>query len=164
MLTLVGCEREPPLVLPRAEPFIALERDFQGFEGWHQIELPKREAQGITHRAGDAVEFVNQVPKPGQQSFPVGTILVKKVTSKEHGREMFAMVKRGGGFNSAGAHGWEWFELVQREDDSIGIKWRGLTRRSARATAAPPTTRRTWAIRWAAATAATRWRPRTTSC
>jgi hypothetical protein len=126
LLSLVGCEREPPLVLPRAEPFIALERDFQGFDDWHRIELPKRDAQGVTHLAGDAVEYVNQVPKPGQKAFPVGTILVKKMTSGERRDEMFAMVKRGGGFNAAGAHGWEWFELAEREDDSIGIKWRGI--------------------------------------
>jgi hypothetical protein len=126
LITLLGCDREPPVSLPRAEPFIALERDFQGLEDWHQIDLPEREAQGVTHLAGDAVEYVNQVPRPGQKSFPVGTILVKRMTSGERKNDMFAMVKRGGGFNAAGAHGWEWFELVRREDDSIGIKWRGI--------------------------------------
>ena len=37
------------------------------------------------------------------------------------------MVKRGGGFN-AGLPGWEWFELVNLDDGSDGVKinWRGF--------------------------------------
>jgi hypothetical protein len=38
----------------------------------------------------------------------------------------FAMVKRGGDFNSEGARGWEWFELEDVEDGGVLIVWRGV--------------------------------------
>lgn len=41
--------------------------------------------------------------------------------------QLFAMVKRGGGYNAVGALGWEWFELAERKDGSVAIKWRGLS-------------------------------------
>jgi hypothetical protein len=116
----------PERKLPAREPFIALERDFQGFEGWQRIELGDRPPHGETHAGGEAVEYANQLAPAGATVFPVGTILVKSVTKEAQKRDVFAMVKRGGGYNANGSPGWEWFELKGREDGSYGIKWRGI--------------------------------------
>ena len=121
-----GRKREPP-VLPRPAPFIAFERDFTGFRDWPAVELPKLEAQGVTHTEGEAKEWVNAHPGTGRSSFPVGTMIVKEVTNREKKtQEIFAMVKRGGDYNLRGAPGWEWFELRERADESFAIVWRGI--------------------------------------
>jgi len=132
-----GCQK----ALPTGEPFIALERDFQGFEGWTKVNLSDRPALGAAHAAGDAHEYINQVPAAGSHTFPVGTILVKTMKSEPRpagggggggrggsagGTDVFAMVKRGAGYNAKGSPGWEWFELRPRVDKSLGIVWRGI--------------------------------------
>lgn len=131
-----GCAEHQPRALPTREPFIALERDFQGFESWHKVDLSKRPAVSEAHASGEAHEWVSHLPPPGSKAFPVGTIFVKTVKSNHapdpakkdapSGNDIFAMVKRGGGYNGRGAPGWEWFELRRREDDSLGIVWRGV--------------------------------------
>jgi hypothetical protein len=120
-----GCEPRVP------EPFIALERDFQAFERWQKVDLSRRPSIGVTHAAGDAHEYISQMPPPGARTFPVGTILVKTVKSDGKkttgdGTDVFAMVKRGAGYNARGSAGWEWFELRRRDDHSLGIVWRGV--------------------------------------
>lgn len=121
-----GKKSEPPL-LPKPVPFIAFERDFLGFRDWYAVELPKLEAQGVTHTEGEAKEWVNALPSPGRSSFPVGTMIVKEVTNREkETHEIFAMVKRGGDYNLRGAPGWEWFELRERPDETLAIVWRGI--------------------------------------
>jgi Cytochrome P460 len=132
----VGCAEQAPRALPTREPFIALERDFQNFEQWHQVDLSHRPVVSETHASGEAHEWASHLPPAGSKVFPVGTILVKtaKSTHKAEpgdklaapGLDIFAMVKRGGGYNQRGAQGWEWFELRRREDDSLGIVWRGV--------------------------------------
>jgi hypothetical protein len=113
---------------PPLRSFLALERDFQGFRGWTAIDLPERGPQGITHVAGKRREYVNRRPPSGLSAFPVGTILVKELLSDApEGHQIFAMVKRGGSYNAVGAPGWEWFELRERDDKSVGIVWRGLS-------------------------------------
>lgn len=141
VLTLTGlaaCQgRSNERHLPAAEPFIALERDFQDFESWTRVDLSVRPAVSEAHTAGVAHEYVNQLPPAGSRSFPVGTMLVKTVehdpTAKAadgkpapKGPDIFAMVKRGGGYNPSGSKGWEWVELRRRDDDSLGIVWRGV--------------------------------------
>jgi hypothetical protein len=123
-----GCGKkvEPPS-LPKPAPFVAFERDFQDFRKWIEVEMPKVEAQGVTHTEGKAREFVNALPTSGRSSFPVGTIIVKEVTNDEKKtHEIFAMVKRGAEYNRSGAPGWEWFELRERKDESVSIVWRGI--------------------------------------
>jgi len=137
----LACNARPrsQRLLPAAAPFIALERDFQDFEHWEKVDLSQRPAIGSTHLAGEAHEYINQMPKPGSKTFPVGTILVKTVeaeppqdakaddaTAREKRTDVFAMVKRGGGYNLDGSPEWEWFELRPRPDGSLGIVWRGL--------------------------------------
>jgi hypothetical protein len=127
LLPLFGCtaKSEAPS-LPAREPFVALERDFQDFESWHEVDISTRPGQGETHEPGEAHEYVNAVPPPGSKAFPVGTIFVKSMTKSAKKKDIFAMVKRGGGYNPLGSPGWEWFELRRREDDSVGIVWRGI--------------------------------------
>lgn len=121
-----GSGRSEP-ELPAREPFIALERDFQSFQRWTRVDLSNRPAHGESHAAGEAHEYVNRLPARGSSSFPVGTMLVKTVANLDHEEaDVFAMVKRGGGYNRSGALGWEWFELRRRDDGSLGIVWRGL--------------------------------------
>ncbi len=133
----LGLERDAPM----REPFIALESDFQRFETWRRVDLSHRPAIGDTHAAGEAREFINRMPPPGSKTFPVGTILMKTVKAEpdsatdkaaepgkpaKKGDDIFAMVKRGGGYNQHGSVGWEWFELRRRDDGSVGILWRGI--------------------------------------
>jgi hypothetical protein len=130
-----ACQKTTPRALPAGEPFIALERDFQGFESWTKVKLDRRPALGAAHAAGDAHEYINQLPPASSKTFPVGTILVKTMKSERHsadagapqpGTDVFAMVKRGAGYNGKGTPGWEWFELRPRADGSLGIVWRGV--------------------------------------
>jgi Cytochrome P460 len=131
LLLVADCSRRRSQPMPVAfnsqGPFIALERDFQDFRSWEAIDLPDKSPQGITHVAGKRREFINQRPGAGSRNFPVGTMLVKEIlTGAQEGHQLFAMVKRGGGYNSDGAPGWEWFELREREDRTIGVVWRGI--------------------------------------
>jgi hypothetical protein len=139
LLLLGGCAQTPERTWPADEPFIALERDFQGFKSWTKVDLSHRPSVGATHAEGEAHEYINHLPPAGSKRFPVGTILVKTVKStktkvapadpNEHDNalDVFGMVKRGGGYNQKGTPGWEWFELRARpEDQSLGIVWRGI--------------------------------------
>ncbi|RYZ05664.1 MAG: hypothetical protein EOO73_19435 [Myxococcales bacterium] len=135
-IVAIGCAEHQPRALPAREPFIALERDFQDFERWNEVDLSKRPAVAEAHTSGEPHEWVSHLPPPGSKVFPVGTIFVKTVKSShaeatapeatQARDDIFAMVKRGGGYNPKGAPGWEWFELRRREDDSLGIVWRGV--------------------------------------
>lgn len=102
--------------------FIALARDFQAFDQWEHFDLPTGEITASPHTAGTRTVFLNARPAKGSTAFPVGTVIVKQ--GVEH---VFAMAKRGGGYNSAGADGWEWFELKAATDGSQAIVWRGIT-------------------------------------
>ncbi len=122
-----GCESNPPerVELPPHEVFIAMERDFQAFRDWGSVPVTS-EPSGETHLAGSNRTYVNALPVAPTDRFPAGTIMVKDAMTDAGPRRLFAMVKRGGGFNSTGAKGWEWFELEERGDGSVGIAWRGL--------------------------------------
>jgi hypothetical protein len=114
---------------PRAEPFVAFERDFAVFRDWDRVETGPANPQGITHVAGKRRVYVNARPAAGRgvSTFPVGTMLIKEILEgAEEGHRIFAMVKRGGGYNAQGARGWEWFELAARGDGSLAIVWRGI--------------------------------------
>jgi hypothetical protein len=70
--------------------------------------------------------FLNGAPAHGATEFPVGTIIVKEVNVGElTTRKIFAMQKRGGGFDPGGAVDWEWFELQNLDADNVRIVWRG---------------------------------------
>ena len=80
--------------------------------------------------AGETHEYINAPTAAGAKAFPVGTIFVKTVESKKKS-DIFAMVKRGKGFNASGASGWEWFGLRARRGRLGGhrLAWSQCSRR-----------------------------------
>lgn len=115
-----------------AEPsteFIARSDDFVGFQSWPSVEVGSSPAVA-PHEAAVRRAYVNAMPSEEAETFPVGTMIVKTGAggelTGEAGSEIHAMVKRGGGFNDAGARGWEWFELnVDDGDEEPILVWRG---------------------------------------
>jgi len=107
--------------------FQARQRDFDGFTSWTKIELGDQPAQGTTgHPAGPRTVYVNMLPEPGSTRFPVGTIIVKtRGAGSPQTWEVHAMVKRGADYNTAGAAGWEWFDLLLDDQNKPVIIWRG---------------------------------------
>lgn len=105
--------------------FIALQRDFAGFEDWMPFEIEVEGEHG--NAAGTVVEYLNLMPEPGSSEFPIGTIIVKTVQAEGEAPspEIHAMVKRGGSFNKRGAFGWEFFELQKNTKGTPVIAWRG---------------------------------------
>ena len=103
-----------------ATGFIALSRDFEGYESWESVTIDGGAIEAA-HTAGLRRVFLNARPDAGAPEWPVGTIIVKEMQFTT-----FAMAKRGAGYNAKGAHGWEWFELVKDLPGSLPIKWRGL--------------------------------------
>jgi hypothetical protein len=81
---------------------------------------------GDTHAAGPRTEYLSAAPPSGASEFPFGTILVKEIeTTDPATHHVFAMVKRGCGFNADGTRGWEWFELSLGGGAKETILWRG---------------------------------------
>ena len=119
-LSMAGCAAETP------RGFVAFERDFQGFRAWPGGAFEELPARGQTHYAGEQRYFINEARRQGPE-FAVGTVIVKqaRLEARPEG-QLFAMVKRGGQYNARGALGWEWFELTERDDASVAIKWRGV--------------------------------------
>src|SRR5262249_17806484 len=89
-----------------ATTFIAFERDFAGFRDWEafHIDAPLPTA-GDVHTSGPRTEYLNRRPPHGASAFPVGTIIVKEIESDDL-HKIFAMVKRGGDYNTKGPLGW----------------------------------------------------------
>ncbi len=114
-----------------AETFIALASDFSGFHSWSSTRgvgppgapNPSEATDGGIH-SGPMTTYINQKPPHGSTSFPVGTIIVKEQNDPALvDRQIFAMVKRGGGYNVAGATNWEWFELKNLDANDVEILW-----------------------------------------
>jgi hypothetical protein len=104
-----------------------------GFDGFHSWpSFPAVGPPGMVdavHTAMPLVAYINKLPPHGSTSFPLGTIIVKEVNAGDlTTRQIFAMWKRGGGFNSSGAVDWEWFELQNLDDPNlpVNIIWRGF--------------------------------------
>ncbi len=73
---------------------------------------------------GPRTQYINHVPPHGSKRFPVGTVIVEV---RESGLfQIFAGVKRGGGYNATGALDWEWFELKEAADGGVTVIWRGV--------------------------------------
>lgn len=104
--------------------FIALQRDFENYQGWMQYDLGETFIEG--HPAGHRVMAVNKLPAPGANTFPVGTIIMKTMqVGEQKDWILHAMTKRGGEYNTRGAQGWEWFELQLSSTGIPVIIWRG---------------------------------------
>jgi hypothetical protein len=105
------------------ETFIAFPKDFSGYRHWESFTVQSAPLEGEVHASGDRTMYLSRKPEHGSTEFPVGTLIVKTLPGA--GR-VFAQVKRGGGFNAAGAAGWEWFELQHTTLDDVSIVWRGV--------------------------------------
>jgi hypothetical protein len=112
--------------LPTGDTFFPVASSFKGFRTWEAFPMPPGE-NGTIHTAGARTTYINHLPKTGSDSFPVGTIIVKESDSEPLvDRQVFARVKRGGGYNAQGANGWEWIELKNVDDMVSTIIWRGV--------------------------------------
>src|SRR5262249_16111843 len=89
--------------------FVAVSEDFRGYHSWDAYDVTGGAADAGIHDGSKVMEYLSKPPKSGAKEFPLGTIIVKEATGGTVMHEIFAMVKRGGGFNSV-AHGWEWFD------------------------------------------------------
>lgn len=107
--------------------FLAVAEDFRGYHENPSFDVSGEAALIGIHDGSVITEYINRLPPSGATEFPLGTIIVKEATGGTTAHELFAMVKRGGGFNS-GAPGWEWFELQNLDDGKDGVKivWRGF--------------------------------------
>lgn len=117
--------------------FVAFGSDFQDFRTWQSFDVTAEAfaaggidagvGPGTVHPDAKLIEYLNKPPPTGSTEFPVGTIIVKEGTEGDVvGRQYFAMVKRGGIQNLDGAKGWEWFELRNLANGTVGIVWRGV--------------------------------------
>ncbi len=128
LATLSACAAAREAKAPtRAEPpsvFLAMLDDLASYPKWRRFD------RGVdrvppTH---DGLTFihVDPMPAPGATEFAVGTRIVRVEQRDDAPWELHAMVKRGGGFNEAGAAGWEFFELTLDGDGRASMLWRGL--------------------------------------
>lgn len=123
LAALAGCSGTSSETTDGGASFVAFAADFAGFSTWEKVQFESPATAGSTHVAGARSVYINRKPPAGATSFPVGTVIVK-VTDADG--KIFARAKRGGTFNSKGAVGWEWFELLETAQHDVVIKWRGV--------------------------------------
>lgn len=116
-LVLAGCgsgEGDPP--------FLALTADFADFQSWERLPVEDADA---AHGAGPRVVYRSERPHRG--AYAQGAMLVKTEGALEDPAAwlIFAMAKRGAGYNAEGTPGWEWFELTMLDGATPAIEWRG---------------------------------------
>lgn len=127
-LVLAGCTCGGPEPTPTPEVFVADERSFVDFDRWERFD---RGPRGFlpSHPDGETYVYLSQRPPEGATAFPVGTIVVRVTAAGPMSDwEVHAMVKRGGGYNAAGAVGWEYFDLdMVRTGETLTprVNWRG---------------------------------------
>ncbi len=127
------------------QTFVAFASNFSGFRTWPSTPgvapgapQPPGSLDGGLH-SGPLVTYINQKPPHGSTSFPIGTIIVKEPTTPPlTERQIFAMVKRGGGFDLTGVTNWEWFELQNVDQNDVNVIWRGIGPPSGEVYAATP--------------------------
>jgi hypothetical protein len=120
-----GGEMTPGPGDPNA-PMVAFAASFKNFRSWPATQVTSDvSVAGSIHLTGPRTVYLNRPPPPGATEYPVGTIFAKTLGGSPRG-EIFAMVKRGAGYNAAGAVGWEWFELRDAAAGEVVIVWRGI--------------------------------------
>jgi hypothetical protein len=104
--------------------FIAQARDFATFADWMVFKRDtKTDHGGIL---GTTTIYLNSKPDAETHTFPIGTILFKRMDVTGFDQPtIHAMAKRGSGFNAEGALGWEYFELLLDAKNRPAILWRG---------------------------------------
>jgi hypothetical protein len=113
---------------PPVEQFVAADSDVADFWTWYTQPFVADAVADIVYPPGSRVGFLNHRPPAGTTSYPLGTIIVKAIENDNvpANWELFGIAKRGGDYNAAGAHGWEF--LLLRVDDGVAhIYSRGLT-------------------------------------
>jgi hypothetical protein len=130
---LVACEDAGPV----GDVFIALQSDFAPFQTWQKKLLGDGPLEG--HPAGPRVGYLKQAAPPGATEYPVRSMIVKTVERGATPQEwdIFALVKRGGGYNLAGAKNWEFFTLKINPAGIPIIVARGLNPADADADGGP---------------------------
>ena len=125
---LLACSGSGGASDPTSTQFLAVVEDFNGYHSWPSFDVTGEAVVVGIHDGSTVTEYVNMLPPTGATEFPQGTLIVKEAIGGTMEHELFAMARRGGNFNSTGARGWEWFELVNLEDgkDSVKINWRGF--------------------------------------
>ena len=123
---VAACGSSPADPGEQGDVVVAFSSSFVGFHSWETFFLTSEPIASSPHTSGPRTVYLNKRPPTGSTSFPVGTIIVKELTAPDDTKNTFAMVKRGGGYNAAGATDWEWFELVPGSDQAISIIWRGV--------------------------------------
>jgi len=109
------------------ESYLAFSSSFQGFRKWEAFPVPEGAGGDPVHTMGPRTEYLKHRPGDDDTAFPVRTIIVKESNEGTLGdRTVFAMVKRGAGYNAQGAAGWEWFELKNLDETNVDILWRGV--------------------------------------
>jgi hypothetical protein len=108
---------------------VVFPEDFRGYHSWESFDVTKdADIVGI-HDGSTLTEYLSARPPHGSTEFPIGTMIVKEATGGGGtiAHEIFAMEKRGGGYNK-GAPGWEWFELenLAGDEDRVKFTWRGF--------------------------------------
>ena len=99
---------------------------FDSFRTWQSWQFTTNGVNNSPHTSGPRTVYIKQAPPHGSTEFPIGTIIVKELeTGPPASHSIFAMVKRGCGYNAAGATDWEWFELQNQADGSELILWGG---------------------------------------
>jgi len=122
--SLAGCLDDQVGRHHQESEFVAFQSDFADYAGWEDWQVAD-DPVGPSHLTGPRWVFVNGLPDPGATEWPTGTVIVKEARNgAPEDWDIFAMAKRGGGFNTDGAHGWEWFEL-SLDGDAVVIDWRG---------------------------------------
>lgn len=125
LLALLACLDHTPIP-GEADTFVAMQADFSGYTTWDAVPVDAAPVDVASddsgHPEGERTVYVNAPPTVDAVTFPVGTVIVKTIGG---GADIHAMAKRGAGFNTDGAVGWEWFELVLATDGEPVIKWRG---------------------------------------
>ena len=112
------------------DTFIALTRDFAGYRTWHSHNAGSGMLAG--HPTGERIVYINNLPPAGSSEYPVGTIIVKEIIGDAGSApgttttDLFAMVKRGCGYNQQGAVGWEFFVLTVDANGTPIIRARGI--------------------------------------
>ncbi len=109
-----------------SDTFLAFATSFAGYRSWSHAPATATNAPSGLHTSGPMTVYWNKPPPHGSTEFPIGTIIVKETDPGVTPAQIFAVVKRGGGYNAAGAHDWEWFELQTADSGSVVILWRGV--------------------------------------
>jgi hypothetical protein len=123
----LGTVPETQSAPPTGSTYLAFAQNFFGYHSWPSYDVSEDADLVGIHDGSVVTEYINRLPASDSTEFPVGTLVVKEATGGTIPHEIFAMAKRGGGFNSV-ATGWEWFELENLDcpDDRVKLIWRGV--------------------------------------